>query len=147
MSITLQTIITAVSTLCAWLISKKWLLPYIVKAWEWLKERKHKQDNDNIDATKELTAIKKESNEVYESQIKFLTTQVEHLENELLQFQNQLEILRKKILELNQKLFHKSMLIDKLKNLCCKNKHCKMRIYCDDSDFCITTNEVEKNEE
>lgn len=143
MSIT-QTIVTAVSTLCAWLISKKWLLPYIVKVWEWLKERKHKQDTSNIDATKELTAIKKESNEVYESQITFLTTQVEHLENELLQFQNQLELLRKKILELNQKLFHKSMLIDKLKHLCCKNEGCKMRVYCDDNDFCMS---VEKNEE
>lgn len=141
MTAIIQTIITICSTIITWLIGKKYLLPYIIKAWEWLRERKHKQDANNIDATKELTAIKKESNEVYESQITFLTTQVEHLENELLQFQNQLELLRKKILELNQKLFHKSMLIDKLKHLCCKNEGCKMRVYCNENDFCISNKE------
>lgn len=135
MTITLQTIITIGSTILTWVMGKKYLLPQLIKLWEWIKEKKKENDNHKLNATKELKEIEEKSNDVYENQITFLMQQVQQLENELLEYQKQLEVFRKKILELNNSLYHKSLIIGKLRQYCCKNEDCKFRIYCDD-EFC-----------
>lgn len=135
MTITIQTIITAITTLIGWLVSKKYILPHIIKLWSWLKDRKRENENHNVNLKKELTDLTDKSNDVYENQINFLMQQVKQLENELIEYQKQLETFRSKILELNNNLYHKSLTIGKLRQYCCKNENCKMRIYCDDA-FC-----------
>ena len=135
MTITIQTIITAISTLIGWLVSKKYIFPHIFKLWQWLKERRRENENHNVNLKKELTDLNEKSNDVYENQINFLMQQVKQLENELIEYQKQLEQFRSKILELNNNLYHKSLTIGKLRQYCCKNEECKMRIYCDD-EFC-----------
>lgn len=135
MTITFQTIITIGGTIISWLVGKEFLFPQILKLWQWIKERKQQQDNHNVNASKEIAEYKDKSNDVYENQITFLMQQVQQLENELIEYQKQLEMFRRKILELNNNLYHKSLIIGKLRQYCCKNEDCKMRQYCDD-EFC-----------
>lgn len=134
----METLITVISTIATWLVSKEYLLPQITKLINWIKERKKQQDQSNIDSTKELIEIKHDSNEVYESQIKFLMSQIESFESELISYQTQLETLRKKILELNNTLYNKSLVIGKLRQYCCSNEDCKFRVFCSD-EFCNLT--------
>lgn len=46
---TLTTISTVAGTIISYIASKKYIFPYIVKAYEWLKNRKKEQDKENID--------------------------------------------------------------------------------------------------
>ena len=125
MTITIHTIITAISTLITWLLSKKFLFPQLLKFWQWLKERKKENENHNVNLKKELTDLTDKSNDVYENQITFLMQQVKQLKNELIEYQKQLEQFRSKILELNNNLYHKSLTIGKLRQFCCKMKNAK----------------------
>lgn len=134
----MNTFITIISTVITWLLGKQFLLPQIVRLWNYIKEKKKEQDKSNVDSTKELIEIKQNNNDLYQNQISFLVKQVEYFENELLNYQSQLELLRKKILELNNQLYSKSLIIGKLRQYCCANEDCKYRIYCSD-EFCNLT--------
>lgn len=118
-------IITSIGSILSFLAAQKWLFPYIIQAWNWLVDNGRR----NIDTGKELKDLEERTNETYESQINFLVGQIDHLEKQLLQYSEQLEKLRAKILELNQKLFNKSMEISKLRELACCNQECKFRQY------------------
>lgn len=144
MTITLQTILTAIGGIITWLIGKDFLLPQILKLITWIKERKKERDETNVNATKELTSIKKENNEVYENQITFLLNQIQHLENELIEYSKQLERLRNKILELNDRLYNKQLIISKLRKYCCANESCELRQECSD-EFCQLDDLMKKN--
>ncbi len=72
-------------------MSKKYLFPQLLKFGEWIKERKKENEKHNVNLKKELTDLTDKSNDVYENQINFLMQQVKQLENELIEYQKQLE--------------------------------------------------------
>lgn len=132
------TILTTIGTLVTYLIGKNFFIPQLAKLWEWIK----KKNKENVNATRELIEIKQENHELYVQQIQFLNSQVSELENELLNYIDQLEKLRTKVLELNKKLFEKGLLIAKVHDFICINKQCKARTYCQNVEELIkTTNE------
>ena len=123
-----QIILAGIGSILSYLAAQKWLFPLFVQLWDWLVANGKR----NIDTSRELKEIEDKANSNYEDQIKFLVGQIEHLEKELLLYSEQLEKLRAKILELNQKLFNKSMAISKLREIACTNTECKFRQYCTD---------------
>lgn len=130
-----QTIGTAIIGICGWLAGEKFLFPWIVKGWDWIRGKKKEFDDENVDASKEILDIKQQSQEVYESQINFLMNQIDRLEQEINSHQEQLSKMRSMVLELNSRLFKKDVLIGKLRELCCANAGCKFRVLCTD-DVC-----------
>ncbi len=119
-------IITGIGSIVAWLAAQKWVFPLIVQLWSWLIDNGRR----NIDTGKELKDIEQKANSTYEDQITFLVNQVDHLEKQLQQYSEQLEKLRATILDLNQRLFQKSMTISKLRQLACTNRDCPNRAFC-----------------
>lgn len=130
-----ETVGTIVLTILGWLASEKFLLPQIVKLWNWIRGIKKEQDKFNVDVNKEILNVKEQNTEIYESQINFLMNQIDRLEQEINQHQEQLAKMRSMILELNSRLFKKDVIIGKLRELCCANVNCKFREYCTD-DVC-----------
>lgn len=124
-------IITGIGSIVAWLSVQKWVFPLIVQLWNWLIDNGRR----NIDTGKELKDIEQKANSTYEDQITFLVNQVDHLEKQLQQYSEQLEKLRATILDLNQRLFQKSMTISKLRQLACTNRDCPNRAFCTGEDM------------
>lgn len=141
----MTSLLTTLGTILAWLISKNFLLPECIKLWNWLTKKKQDFDQKNVDASKELVDYKESSNNMYQNQIQFLMNQITDLEKELLAYQEQLEKMRKKILELNSQLYNKALIIGKLQQYCCANENCKYRMKCNDSVFCFTEKKEESN--
>ena len=119
-------IITGIGSIVAWLAAQKWVFPLIAQLWSWLIDNGRR----NIDTGRELKDIEQKANSTYEDQITFLVSQVDHLEKQLQQYSEQLEKLRATILDLNQRLFQKSMTISKLRQLACRNRDCPNRAFC-----------------
>lgn len=128
----MEQIITIIGSILAWLASEKFLIPWIVKGWNWLIERGRDLDDKNIDFTKELKGIEESTINNYKNQIEFLVQRVEQLEHELLEYQKILEELRGKILSLNNQLYRKSMSLARYKQLSCSLENCPHRIYVED---------------
>lgn len=129
-----QTIGTIVLSISGWLVGQKFLLPYLIKGWDWIRGKKKEIDDQNVDASKSILDIKLQSQEVYESQINFLMNQIDRLEQEINNHQGQLQKMRSMVLELNSRLFKKDILIGKLRELCCANADCKFRVLCTDDN-------------
>lgn len=129
-----QTIGTIILSIGGWLAGQKFLLPLLVKGWDWLRGKKKEFDDENVDASKSILDIKQQSQEVYESQINFLMNQIDRLEQEINNHQGQLQKMRSMVLELNSRLFKKDILIGKLRELCCANADCKFRVMCTDDN-------------
>ncbi len=139
MTITLATIATALGSIIAWITSKKFIFPYLVKIYEWLKNRKKEQDKENVDSSKELLDIKEKSNDVYQNQIEFTVNQINKLQTLLTEKQteindyiNQLSELRTQIVKLQKELSEEQMRSNKLSSLVCCNSDCKCRQTCKD---------------
>ena len=139
----LNDISIAIGSIAAFILSKKWVVPLLIKCWHWLKHEKKEYDDNNIDSSKELTNIKNSNVKVYESQINFLVNQLQTLELQLDNYSVQLEKLREKILELNTSLFNKSMTIGKLREMSCCKSDCQFREMCNENDV---IKEEEKDE-
>lgn len=138
MPIISATLITAGTSVVTWIISKKYLLPYIVKAYEWIIDRKKQKDKTNIDSSKELLEIKDKTNDVYENQLDFCMKQITELQNNLTQKQqelndyiNQLAELRGRIVELQKELYDYQIRNSKLSIMYCGNTECRCRITSD----------------
>ena len=129
-----QTIGTVVLSIGGWIAGQKFLLPHLVKGWNWIRGRKKEFDDQNVDASKNILDIKLQNQEVYESQITFLMNQIDRLEHEINNHQEQLGKMRSMVLELNSRLFKKDILIGKLRELCCANADCKFRVMCTDDN-------------
>ena len=123
-------ILTAIGSVITYLAAQKWLFPHIVKLWEWIKERKKQQDENNINATSEILEIKKNTLDVTEKQFEVLLNQISRLEEELQAYADELQRLRTTILRLNARLYTKSILLTKLQGKCCDRENCKDRIAC-----------------
>lgn len=134
----IQTIITGITAIFTYIISKKYLFKYIIQFIEWLFNFKKDFDKKNVDASKELLEIKDSSNNVYENQIIFLTEQVKTFEerinfkqNELNKYLDELSELRQKILVLQKDVYNNQVQIAQLKSMYCGNISCQARINCD----------------
>lgn len=143
MNIDITALLTTLGTIATWLLSKNFLLPEIVKLWNWITNKKTEFDQKNVDASQELVDYKEASNNMYQNQIQFLMNQITDLEKELLAYQEQLEKMRKKILELNSQLYNKALVIGKLQQYCCANENCKYRMKCNDI-FCTNEEKGDK---
>lgn len=122
----MEQIIIVIGSVLSYIGAKKWIFPLFVQLWDWLVANGRR----NIDTSRELKDIEQKANSTYEDQITFLVNQVDHLEKQLQQYSEQLEKLRATILDLNQRLFQKSMTISKLRQLACNNRDCPNRAFC-----------------
>lgn len=130
-------IITAISSIIAFIFSRRYLWKYVVQAFEWLFNFKKDFDKKNVDASKEILNIKDKNNDIYENQIEFLTAQVNTLEGrinfkqeELNKYLDELQQLREKIVELQKQIYDNKLKIAHLESLCCGNLECKSRCKC-----------------
>jgi len=139
MTIDIETVTTVVSSVVSWIVSKKYIFPYIKQAFEWIRNYKKEKDKENIDSSKELLEIKDKSNDVYENQLQFCMKQISDLQtvltlkqSEINDYINQLSDLRNKIVDLQKQLYDSQMKYSKLSSLCCSNKECQFRQSCNE---------------
>lgn len=133
----IQYLITSVSAIFAYIISKKYIFKYVIQFFKWLFNIKQEFDKQNVNASKELLEIKDKNNNVYEEQIQFLTQQIQTLEEriefkqaELNKYLDELAVLRQKIVDMQEKICDNQLHIAELESYCCKNIECKSRCRC-----------------
>lgn len=133
----LNYILTAISSIVAFALSKKYLWKYIINFFKWLLNIKKDFDKKNVDASKELLTIKDKNNDVYENQIQFLTDQIKVFEErinfkqqELNKYLDELQELREKIIQMQKQIYDNRLKIVHLQSLCCSNLECKLRCKC-----------------
>ena len=123
-----------------WLVSREFLLPQIEKLIDLIRKKK----KNDIDTESDLSSLKEKNNDIYENQIEFLMQQVKSLEHQLLDYQQQLDTFRSKILELNSHLTAKALIISQLKQYCCSNTECKCRTICSEN-ICNFDEKIKKS--
>lgn len=138
-----EIVLTSVGTLLAYMASKNYFIPWIIKGWEWIINKKNDLDKKQLDVVDEIHKVRMNENEYYEETFNTLLGQIEKLENELKLYSNELTNLRNEILLLNSKLYKKSMIILDLQKRCCLNEHCKDRICCENKIEKLVTDETE----
>lgn len=133
----IQLLITAISTIIAFIVGKRYLFKYVIQFFKWLFNIKKDFDRKNVDASQELLTIKDKNNDIYENQIEFLTSQVKAFEErinfkqqELNKYLDELQQLREKIVEMQKQIYNNRLKIAHLESLCCGNLECKSRCKC-----------------
>lgn len=125
-----EIVLTSVGTMFAYLASKNYFIPWILKLWEWIKGEKKEFDRKNVDLSKDLVNYKKDVIETQEQQFQVLLNQITQLEEELQKYANELEKMRTTILRLNSKLYDKSLMIAELQKKSCCVTNCPHRELC-----------------
>lgn len=138
-----EIVLTSVGTLFAYIASKDYFIPWIVKLWEWIRKKKNDLDKKQLDVVDEIHKVRMNENEYYEETFNTLLGQIERLEGELKNYAEELSTLRNEILMLNSKLYKKSMIILDLQKRCCLNEHCKERVCCENKIEKLVTDEIE----
>lgn len=123
--------LTAIGSVITFITAQKWIFPLFIKLWDWIINKKKEIDQKNLDVTDEIHKIRMNENEYYEETFNTLLGQIEKLEDELKSYSNELTKLRNEILQLNAKLYNKSIIILDLQKKCCLNENCKMRVCCE----------------
>ncbi|MGM9799564.1 MAG: hypothetical protein ACI30M_02625 [Muribaculaceae bacterium] len=136
----MKDIFLVLSGVLGWLVAKDFLLPQIEKLIDLIRKKK----KNDIDTESDLSSLKEKNNDIYENQIEFLMQQVKSLENQLLEYQKQLDTFRSKILELNSHLTAKALIISQLKQFCCSNTECKCRVVCSEN-ICNFDEKIKKS--
>lgn len=124
-------ILTSIGSIIAFIASKKWVFPLFVQLWDWMINKKNDLDQKQLDVVDEIHKVRMNENEYYEETFNTLLGQIEKLEDELKSYSNELTKLRNEILQLNAKLYNKSIIILDLQKKCCLNENCKMRVCCE----------------
>jgi chromosome segregation ATPase len=124
-------ILASIGSIIAFITAQKWIFPLFIKLWDWIINKKKEIDQKNLDVTDEIHKIRMNENEYYEETFNTLLGQIEKLEDELKSYSNELTKLRNEILQLNAKLYNKSIIILDLQKKCCLNENCKMRVCCE----------------
>lgn len=124
-------ILASMGSIIAFITAQKWIFPLFIKLWDWIINKKKEIDQKNLDVTDEIHKIRMNENEYYEETFNTLLGQIEKLETELKSYSNELTKLRNEILQLNAKLYNKSIIILDLQKKCCLNENCKMRVCCE----------------
>ena len=124
-------ILASIGSIITFITAQKWIFPLFIKLWDWIINKKKDFDQKNLDVTDEIHKIRMNENEYYEETFNTLLGQIEKLEYELKSYSNELTKLRNEILQLNAKLYNKSIIILDLQKKCCLNENCKMRVCCE----------------
>ena len=124
-------ILASIGSIITFITAQKWIFPLFIKLWDWIINKKKEIDQKNLDVTDEIHKIRMNENEYYEETFNTLLGQIEKLEDELKLYSNELTKLRNEILQLNAKLYNKSIIILDLQKKCCLNENCKMRVCCE----------------
>lgn len=142
----LQLILASVGSIVAFILSKEFFIPQIVKLINWMRSEKEHSEDRSLDVGQEISKLKLTEVERYEKTFETLLNQVEDLEQQLKDYSKELQELRNTILKLNSKLYHKSLIISDLQNKCCERENCPERISCKNY-ICdvIDENEEENN--
>lgn len=124
-------ILASIGSIITFITAQKWIFPLFIKLWDWIINKKKDFDQKNLNVTDEIHKIRMNENEYYEETFNTLLGQIEKLEDELKSYSNELTKLRNEILQLNAKLYNKSIIILDLQKKCCLNENCKMRVCCE----------------
>ena len=123
-------ILASLGSIVAYVLSKEFFLPQIVKLINWMRSEKEHFEDRSLDVGQEISKLKLTEVERYEKTFETLLNQVEDLEQQLNSYSKELQELRNTILKLNSKLYQKSLIISDLQNKCCERENCPQRISC-----------------
>ena len=137
-------LLASFGSIVAFVLSKEFFLPQIVKLINWMREEKEHSEDRSLDVGQEISKLKLTEVERYEKTFETLLNQVEDLEQQLKDYSKELQELRNTILKLNSKLYHKSLIISNLQNKCCERENCPQRISCKNY-LCDVIDEEEHN--
>lgn len=137
-------ILASLGSIVAYILSKEFFLPQIVKLINWMRSEKEHSEDRSIDVGNEISKLKLTEVERYEKTFETLLNQVEDLEQQLNSYSKELQELRNTILKLNSKLYQKSLIISDLQNKCCERENCPQRISCKNY-LCDVIDEEEHN--
>ena len=126
----LQLILASFGSIVAFILSKDFFIPQIVKLINWMRSEKEHSEDRSLDVGEEISRLKLTEVQRYEKTFETLLNQIEDLENELKSYSKELQELRNTILKLNSKLYHKSLVISDLQKKCCNREDCPDRIVC-----------------
>ena len=138
-------ILASLGSIVAYVLSKEFFLPQIVKLINWIRSEKERSEDRNIDVGEEISKLKLTEVERYEKTFETLLNQIEDLEQQLKDYSKELQELRNTVLKLNAKLYHKSLLISDLQKKCCNREDCPDRISCKNYICEVIDNEEENN--
>ena len=129
-------ILASLGSIVAYVLSKEFFLPQIVKLINWMREEKEHFEDRSLDVGQEISKLKLTEVERYEKTFETLLNQVEDLEQQLKDYSKELQELRTTILKLNAKLYQKSLVISDLQKKCCERENCPDRISCKHNYLC-----------
>lgn len=141
----LQLILASAGSIVAFVLSKEFFIPQIVRLINWMREEKEHSEDRSLDVGNEISKLKLTEVERYEKTFETLLNQVEDLEQQLKDYSKELQELRNTILKLNSKLYHKSLIISDLQNKCCERENCPERISCKNYLCEVIDNEEEED--
>lgn len=141
----LQLILASAGSIAAFVLSKEFFIPQIVRLINWMREEKEHSEDRSLDVGNEISKLKLTEVERYEKTFETLLNQVEDLEQQLKDYSKELQELRNTILKLNSKLYHKSLIISDLQNKCCERENCPERISCKNYLCEVIDNEEEED--
>lgn len=136
-------ILASLGSIVAYVLSKEFFLPQIVKLINWMRTEKERSEDRSIDVGQEISKLKLTEVERYEKTFETLLNQIEDLEQQLQSYSKELQELRTTILKLNAKLYHKSLVISDLQKMCCSRENCPERISCKNYLCDVIDNEEE----
>ena len=141
----LQLILASFGSIVAFILSKEFFIPQIVKLINWMRSEKEHSEDRSLDVGEEISRLKLTEVQRYEKTFETLLNQIEDLEQQLKDYSKELQELRNTILKLNSKLYHKSLLISDLQKKCCNRDDCPDRIVCKDYLCDVIEKEEENN--
>ena len=141
----LQLILTSAGSIVAFILSKEFFIPQIVRLINWMRSEKEHSEDRSIDVGNEISKLKLTEVERYEKTFETLLNQISDLENQLNSYSKELQELRTTILKLNAKLYQKSLVISDLQKKCCERENCPDRISCKHNYLCEVIDEEENN--
>ena len=141
----LQLILASAGSIVAFILSKEFFIPQIVRLINWMRSEKEHSEDRSLDVGQEISKLKLTEVERYEKTFETLLNQVEDLEQQLKDYSKELQELRNTILKLNAKLYQKSLVISDLQKMCCARENCPERISCRNYLCDVIDNEEEEN--
>lgn len=138
-------ILASLGSIVAYVLSKEFFLPQIVKLINWMRSEKEHSEDRTLDVGEEISKLKLTEVQRYEKTFETLLNQVEDLEQQLNSYSKELQELRNTILKLNAKLYQKSLIISDLQNKCCERENCPQRVSCRNYLCDVIDNEDEED--
>lgn len=138
-------ILASLGSIVAYVLSKEFFIPQIVKLINWMRSEKEHSEDRSIDVGNEISKLKLTEVERYEKTFETLLNQIEDLEQQLQSYSKELQELRTTILKLNAKLYQKSLVISDLQKMCCSRENCPERISCRNYLCDVIDNEDEED--